>query len=127
MINWYQKKRILKELQESRPLPLGRREFEAWSDRIIELAQVPGATNESQKFALSEMVLHVKPTQSFESYGYFVHQLRKGAANQVAHTIFQELKEKRNARAKEEQVLADSKVPGATKEVGPEIKSDGVH
>jgi len=112
MWNWIQKKRLLKTLKEQRPLPLGRCEFELWSDRIIELAEIPGATEESQKFALAEMVLHVKPTQSFESYGHFVHQLRKGAANQVAHAVFCELKEKRNARAKEEtgKVLADRKV-----------------
>lgn len=109
---------MLKELKEQRPLPLGRKEFDYWSDRIIGLASINGATVESQKFALAEMILHVKPTQSFESYGYFVHQLRKGAANQVAHTVFTELKEKRNARANEEKVLADTKVQGHTKGMG---------
>lgn len=85
-------KRAADELNEMRPLPLGRAEFEEWSTRIIRAAQIPGATDESLKFALAEMVLHVKPTQSFEKDAHFVHSLRKGAANQVAHTIFQELK-----------------------------------
>lgn len=107
MLKWIKKKRLVKELKEPRPLPMGRMEFDAWSDKIIELAQIPGATKESQKFALAEMVLHVKPTQSFESYGHFVHQLRKGAANQVAHAIFCELKEARNAKAQNDKVLAD--------------------
>ena len=110
MVKWLLKKKTLKELKELRPLPLGRMEFEAWSDRIIELAQIPGATKESLKFAVAEMVLHVKPTQSFESYGHFVHQLRKGAANQVAHSVFVELKERRNAKANEKEVLANGKV-----------------
>lgn len=110
MIKWLKKKLLIRLLKEPRPLPLGRLEFEAWSDKIIELANIPGATAESQKFALSEMIMHVKPTQSFESYGYFVHQLRKGAANQVAHAIFCELKEARNAKAKNEEVLANKSV-----------------
>lgn len=110
MFRFLLKKRALKELKEMRALPLGRSEFDAWSDRIITLAQIPGATYESQKFALAEMVLHIKPTQSFESYGCFVHQLRKGAANQVAHAVFQELKRARDAKTNEEKVLADGKV-----------------
>lgn len=106
-----------------RPLPLGRKEFDAWSKEIIKLAEVPGLTIESGQFALSEMILHVKPTQSFESYGHFVHSLRKGAANQVAHAIFTELKLAQQEKIKAEQaklvtpknekVLADAKVQTA--------------
>ncbi len=99
MLNWYKKKRALKYLKEPRPLPLGRKEFEAWADEILRLSEVPGLTRESAHFALGEMVLHVKPTQSFESYGHFVHQLRKGAANQVAHAVFQEMKQAQMAKA----------------------------
>lgn len=108
MLKWILKKRALKAFKEPRPLPLGRLEFEEWSDRIINGAAIPGATTESLKFALAEMVLHVKPTESFVSDGYFIHCLRKGAANQVAHTIFQEIKEKQKNGAPK--VLADSKV-----------------
>ena len=95
-------KRALKALKEPRPLPLGRQEFEDWSFRIFSLAQVPGLTLESAQFALSEMILHVKPTQSFECDGHFVQSLRKGAANEVAHAIFVELKNARIAKQKGE-------------------------
>lgn len=79
------------------PLPMGGTEFNNWSMRIISAAQVPGLTIESARFALSEMLLHVKPTQSFESDAYFIHSLRKGAVNQVAYAIFKEIKDKRDA------------------------------
>lgn len=110
MIKWILKKKAIKELKEQRPLPLGRKEFDQWSDRIIQLADIPGATAESQKFALAEMVLHVKPTESFASYADFVHRLRKGAANQLAHSIFVELKKERDAKTNNEKVLADPNV-----------------
>lgn len=106
MFNLYTRakiKRELKELQELRPLPMGRKEFEIWSRRIIRIADVPGLTIESAQFALSEMLLHVKPTVCFESDGYFVNCLRKGAVNEVAHAVFQELKKARIEKAKQEQ------------------------
>ena len=67
---------ILAQLAEPRPLPMGRAEFEAWSDRIISGACIPGATARDQKFALAGMVMHTKPTESFVSDGYFVQSLR---------------------------------------------------
>lgn len=106
-MHWLDRKRIEKEieyLKEPRPLPLGRKEFEEWSKEILRLANVPGLTEESGQFALSEMILHIKPTQSFESFGHFVHCLRKGAANQVAHAIFTELKESQRKRAQQKEV-----------------------
>lgn len=109
MLKWLVKEKIKKELIEPYPLPLGRKEFDEWSDKIIDAASVPGASRESLKFALAEMVLHTKPNESFVPLGHFVHSLRKGAANQVAHTIFQELKRERDAKAKPE-VLAYSPV-----------------
>lgn len=102
-LKWFFIKRAVSELDEPRPLPLGRAEFEVWSDRIIAAAAIPGATAESLKFALSEMILHVKPTQSFEKDAHFVHSLRKGAANQVAHAIFQELKKAQLERQKQDE------------------------
>ena len=109
MLKWLLKKKAAKALSDPQPLPMGRSEFDAWAKRIIKAAQIPGATEESLMFALSEMILHIKPTESFVSDAHFIHSLRKGAANQVAHAIFVELKEKRNAKAKEE-VLAGTTV-----------------
>lgn len=103
-------------------MPLGRKEFEDWADDIYLAADIPGLSRESAHFALAEMILHVKPTQSFESYGHFVHALRKGAANQVAHAIFTEIKEAQKKRTQEksvtpngEKILADTKIQSVTK------------
>lgn len=113
-------KKNLEHLKEMRPLPMGRREFISWSKEIIKLAEIPGLTEESGQFALADMILHVKPTQSFESYGHFVHSLRKAAANQVAHAIFTEIKnaqmnkEKHKLVTPNEEVLEDRKLSGLT-------------
>lgn len=113
-IRWWLIRKQVAYMKEMRPLPLGRKEFEAWSKEILRLAEVPGLTMESGQFALSEMILHVKPTQSFESYGHFVHSLRKGAANQVAHAIFQELKKAQQDKLKAEAENQNEVIPKVT-------------
>ena len=70
-------------MSEKRPLPIGLNEFHEWADRIIAGAMLP-ATEESQKYTLSNMILHMKPTEAFVEDTYFIHSLRKAAANQVA-------------------------------------------
>lgn len=100
-------KKIVDELKEPHPLPLGRKEFFDWSKKIIEAAAIPGATIESQEFALADMVLHCKPNESFVPLGHFVHSLRKGAANQVCHTIFQEIKNAQKQRAEDDKKILE--------------------
>lgn len=95
---------ILEQMNEPRPLPLGRQEFEEWSDRIISGACIPGgeedpiAFKEGQKSALAHMIMHAKPTESHIADAHFIHSLRKAAANQVAHAIAQELLDKAKKR-----------------------------
>lgn len=98
---------IADQLLEPRPLPMGVQEFHEWSDRIISGALVP-AERQSQKFALAEMIMHLKPTQDFCDDSYFIHCLRKGAVNQVAFAMMEEI---RNAR----------KAALAAKESAPEV------
>jgi hypothetical protein len=88
---------ILRQMSEPRPLPMGRKEFEVWSDRIIGGAMIPGATPKSLKFALAEMVMHAKPTDSHIPDGYFIQCLRKSAANQVCWEIVKESQEEKKA------------------------------
>lgn len=83
---------ILQQMSEPRPLPMGRRAFEEWSDRIISGALVPGASPRSLKFALAEMIMHAKPTDDHIADAYFIKCLRKGAANQVAWAMITEIK-----------------------------------
>jgi hypothetical protein len=51
------------QLHEARPLPIGKAEFEEWSDRIISGAIIPGVSAESTKFALADQLMHLGPTE----------------------------------------------------------------
>ncbi len=86
------------ELNGKRPLPLGAKEFEEWSDRIISGACIPGATPESIKFALADQLLHLGPTVDFECDLYFIKCLRKFAINQVADAKRHEIRDAAKAR-----------------------------
>jgi hypothetical protein len=68
---------------------MGRTEFEAWADRIVSGAMV-SADVESQKYACANMILHLGPTEDHKPDAFFIHSLRKVAANQVAHQMAQE-------------------------------------
>lgn len=120
------KKVIVDQMNEPRPLPLGRAEFEEWSDRIISGALLSGEIGnmwcdkyepcspqeekqqifiESQKRTLANMVMHVGPTESHKPDAYFIHGLRVGACKEVCHAIGQELLIKAKARAAAKEAL----------------------
>lgn len=88
---------ILDQMNEPRPLPLGMTEFEEWSDRIISGAMLPAETS-SQKFALAEMIMHLKATDDHCNDGFFVKSLRKVAANQIALAKMTEIRDAAKAR-----------------------------
>lgn len=109
---------ILDQLTEPRPLPMGRRDFEQWSERIISGALLPGGEEdatvfiESQKFSLANMLMHLGPTESHKPDAFFIHSLRKFAVNQVADTVRKELHEAAKLRTavKEEVANLESKI-----------------
>ena len=88
---------IRDQLLESRPLPLGKTEFEEWSNRIIS-GTLLEADPESQKFALANMLMHLGPTEDHKPDAFFIHSLRKAAVNQVADTVRREIHECAKAR-----------------------------
>lgn len=90
---------IQDQMLERRPLPLGRKEFEEWSDRIISGALIQ-ADVRSQKFVLADVLLHLGPTEDHKEDAYFIHTLRKMAVNQVAIMIRDELKAQQQAELK---------------------------
>ena len=93
---------IVDQLNEARPLPMGLQDFEAWSDRIISGALIPGVHVESQKATLANCLLHLGPTESHKADAYFVHSLRKLAVNQVGAAMFQEYRDRTKRRLEEE-------------------------
>src|SRR6185312_2319412 len=75
---------IAQQLLEPRPLPLGRQEFQDWSDRLISGAMLPIDSEadpeifkDSQRFALADMIMHLGPTESHKPDSFFIHSLRK--------------------------------------------------
>lgn len=112
---------IIDQMNEPRPLPMGKKEFEEWSSRIIGGALIPSeslrkmmneepkgreeydAFIESQKFCLANMLLHLGPTESHKPDAFFIHSLRKFAINQVADAIRIELRDAAKARTAEDE------------------------
>lgn len=112
---------IIDQMNESRPLPMGRKEFEDWSDRIISGAVIPGGEDDkaafttSIKFALAEMVMHLGKTESHKPDAYFIHCLRKGAINQVAFTVMSEIKAEQKAKEEAKKKDEEAKCQEASK------------
>lgn len=86
-------KALTEKMKERQPLPIGRTQFEEWSDRIISGAMVE-ATTDSLKFSLASMLMHLGPTEAIKEDGYFILSLRKAAVNQTAYSVMEELKKK---------------------------------
>lgn len=102
------KKVILDQLNEPRPLPMGRTEFEEFFERIKSGANIPGLTDDSYRFVLADRIMHLTATDSHMCDGYFIKALRKYAANQVCHAVLWELQEAKKKRALEEAKAAEA-------------------
>lgn len=119
------KDEIVNQMDEPRALPMGRKEFEEWSNRIIAGALIPstdgkvpeyldlfgkeGDTDQhklidSQKFALCNQLLHIGQTESHKPDAYFIHSLRVSAIKQVAVMIGEEYRQKAKDRSSGQQV-----------------------
>lgn len=95
-------KTILEQMNEPRPLPMGQKEFVEWSERIISGAMVPTDDTDCLKAILSTMIMALPETESHKPDAYFIHKLRKAAANEVANANFQAIKNKKVAEAQAE-------------------------
>lgn len=96
-------------------LPSGMKEFESWASSIIQTYNFPD--NDSTRFALATMILHLEsvakielnllivkiliPTSAFKSKQYFAQTVLKSMSNQVAAGVMQDLKEKQKREAEE--------------------------
>lgn len=127
------KRAIVSQMNESRPLPMGRKEFDRWAHRIIAGAVIPSGTEtkevfyESQKFALANMLMHLAPTESHKPDAFFIHSLRKFAINQVADAVRKELHEAAKARTKiEEEKKMNEADKGRVQEAPEGVVSEAV-
>ncbi len=97
ILDWFKKSRLVDQLSEKRPLPVGMTEFEEWSDRIISGSGLP-ATRESQQWTLAMMMAALPATQAYESDGYFINCLRKAANSQVCQAKLEQIHADKKAR-----------------------------
>ncbi len=115
---------IADQLNEPRPLPMGKTEFYVWSDRIIAGSLVPNEDGfcvyhdedkctpeqlerlqvfkDSQIFALANCLFHLGPTESHKPDAFFIHSLRKFAVNQIADAVRIEVRDQAKARIAEQ-------------------------
>lgn len=104
-------KRLLAKKREV--LPQGLLEHNQWAKEILELYDLPH--NDSTRFALATSILHLPSDKIMYSKEYFGNILRKGAANEVAAFLMQEIKAHQKARIEAEELA---------KKQASEIKSD---
>lgn len=87
-------------------LPHGMTEFDKWSNDLIFTYDLPN--NDSIKFALATMILHLEPTECDKPKRYFGRAVQKGMAAQVAHGVMQTLKDKQKAEEEAAKAAAAS-------------------
>lgn len=115
---------IVDQMNEPRPLPMGIAEFNEWSDRIIAGAMVP-ADASSLKFALAEMIMHLKPTESHCCDAFFIHSLRKGASNQIAYAMMEKLRNEGKERLRRKEEIDAEKYEAQLGELGKSPSNGG--
>lgn len=87
-------------------LPTGVTAFHAYADEVIELTG-PIADVDSLKWAIANQIIHLPPQTSYKPKQYFVRSLMKAAANQIASSVFQDIKLKQQKAAQEAAALAE--------------------
>jgi len=90
-------KRFFKRVEGFIPtrLPVGLSEYERWTASIIDTYGFPA--NDSIRFSLSVMILHMGSTEAYKPKRYFALSLHKAMANQVVSQVINELKAKQEA------------------------------
>jgi len=104
---------ITDQIMEKRPMPIGVKEFEEWSDRIIQGSMVKADVN-SQKFALAAMLTQLGHRETFKEDAHFITALRKSATDQTAQYIMNEIKTARTNRPHEQQSNSGAVTPQST-------------
>lgn len=92
-------------------LPTGMTEFNAFADSIIELSG-KYADEDSMRFAVASMIIHLGPQKGSAPKNFFVRSLRKSAANQVASQVFQDIKLKMTEQQAKQQAEAEANKDG---------------
>lgn len=79
-------------------LPRGMTEWEQWVSSVISTYDLPD--NDSFRFSLAVMVLHLDSTSDVKPKYYFAKAIRKAMSNQVVSQVIQDAKAKQEAAVK---------------------------
>jgi hypothetical protein len=80
-------------------LPIGVEEFHKWAGEVIALTRLPD--NDSMRWSLAVNIMHLPAKIAKISKQEMADLLHKGAANQVAAFVTQDLKSKQDAKVAE--------------------------
>jgi hypothetical protein len=95
-------------------MPLGRQQFSKWAGSVISITPLPD--NDSMRFTLAGIIMQDSGRHSIKSKYRFAIELEKYAANQIAHAVFSELKQKQQ-EAQQKAAATPKLVEGSGKEV----------
>jgi hypothetical protein len=95
-------KRLLKQIRAFFPsaLPNGLGTFNAWAESFSEIYVLPTQDQDSIKYALATMILHLGDKIAYRPKHTFYLMLKAAAAKQVAGAAFQEIKARQQEAAK---------------------------
>lgn len=115
--------KLLKKLLSYLPskLPVGMTAFHEYSDEVIELSG-KFADEDSMRWAIANMVMHLPSTKDKVPKNYFVRCLRKTAANQIAGQVFIDIKTKQDEARK----AAEAALTSAEATATPQVASDEI-
>lgn len=122
---WAPKALVVDQMLESRPLPTGMAEFEVWADRIVSGTLLPVEPGDL-KFAIANMILHLGPQESHKPDAFFIHSLRKTAANQIAVAKREEYHAKAKARLAPEEAVKTLELEKSAAEAKARAESAGL-
>lgn len=103
-------KKLLKQMRAllPSPLPVGNTEFQEWADSFSELYTLPTSNQDSIRFTLASIIMHLGHQDGYKSKFFFYLTIKAGAAKQVAGSVFYDIKQKQlDAQKAEAQKAAD--------------------
>lgn len=109
-----------------RKLPIGMPDFEAFITEILAHPDVPTQDRDSIVFSVAGVILHSDKAIDEMDMDELVKVLRSGAAKQVAHAAFTEVKTRHNALAAEAAKKASEEAANAVQQGTTEAQNSVV-
>lgn len=81
-------------------IPVGVTEFNSWADSFSDVYTLPTQDQDSLRFTLASIIMHLGPQAAYKPKVYFLLTLKAAAAKQVAGQVFYDIKTKHQAQEK---------------------------